>query len=80
MLGEWSDDSVRRAGLELTENERSILLLRVIGEFRYREICEILGLSEGTVVGLLSRARQKLQVALSEYAFQICFNRKETSK
>ncbi len=80
MLGEWSDDSVRRAGLELTENERSILLLRVIREFRYRKICEILGLPEGTVMGLLSRARQKLRVALSEYALQVGFNRKETSK
>ncbi|MCA9010557.1 MAG: RNA polymerase sigma factor, partial [Planctomycetaceae bacterium] len=51
MLGEWFDDSVRCAVLELTENERSILLLRAIGEFRYREISEILGLPEGTVMG-----------------------------
>ena len=66
--GKWFDDSVRYAVLELTENERSILLLRVIGEFRYRDISEILGLPEGTVMGLLSKERKKLRIALFDYA------------
>jgi RNA polymerase sigma-70 factor (ECF subfamily) len=50
------------AGLKtLTETERGVLLLRAIGEFRYREIAEILDLPMGSVMGNLSRARQKLR-------------------
>lgn len=55
---------------ELTEQERRILLLRAIGEFKYREIAEILGIPMGTVMGLLSRARVQLREKLLVYAQQ----------
>lgn len=48
--------------------ERSILLLRAIGEFQYREIAEILGVPMGTVMGLLARGRARLRAQLADYA------------
>jgi len=55
---------------QLTEQERRILLLRAIGEFKYREIAEILDIPMGTVMGLLSRARTQLRSKLLDYARQ----------
>lgn len=55
---------------ELTDQERSILLLRVVGDFKYREIAEILEIPKGTVMGLLSRARTQLRRKLLDYARQ----------
>ena len=50
------------AGLKtLTDNERAVLLLRAIGELRYREISETLSIPLGSVMGNLSRARQKMR-------------------
>ena len=59
--------------------KRSILLLRAIGEFSYREIANILGVPMGTVMGLLSRARQTLRLNLHEYACQQGFFRRGDS-
>lgn len=62
-------DSVVAASIgRLTEHERRILLLRAIGDFKYREIAEILDIPMGTVMGLLSRARSQLRSVLLEYA------------
>jgi RNA polymerase sigma-70 factor (ECF subfamily) len=53
------------AGLKtLTDNERAALLLRGIGELRYQEISESLGIPLGSVMGNLSRARQKMRAFL----------------
>jgi len=50
------------AGLKtLTEAERAVLLLRAIGEFRYREIADMLEIPMGSVMGHLARARNKLK-------------------
>ena len=48
----------------LNESERAVLLLRAIGEFRYAEIAESLGIPLGSVMGNLSRARNKMRSAL----------------
>jgi len=55
---------------ELTEQERKILLLRAVGDFKYREIAEIMNVPMGTVMGLLSRARTQLRSKLLDYARQ----------
>lgn len=55
---------------ELTEQERRIFLLRAIGEFKYREIAEILDIPMGTVMGLLSRARSQLRGKLIAYGHE----------
>ncbi|MGD9854192.1 MAG: RNA polymerase sigma factor [Planctomycetaceae bacterium] len=61
------DESLAKAVLELPETERSIFLLRAMGEFKYREIAEILDVPVGTVMGLLSRSRDRLRRRLAEY-------------
>ncbi len=57
------------AGLKtLTDTERAVLLLRAIGDLRYREIGEALGVPLGSVMGNLSRARQKMRAYLGRSA------------
>jgi len=64
------DSLVAKCVNELTEQERKIFLLRAIGDFKYREISEILGIPMGTVMGLLARARNRLREQLLVYASQ----------
>ena len=53
------------AGLRtLTDTERAVLLLRGVGELRYQEIGESLGIPLGSVMGNLFRARQKMRAFL----------------
>ena len=63
------------AGLKtLTDNERAVLLLRAIGDLRYREIAESLEIPLGSVMGNLARARQKMrtQIARSAQRTDVC--------
>ncbi len=64
------DEVVAICVRQLTELERKILLLRAVGDFKYREIAEILDVPIGTVMGLLSRARNQLRNGLLEYAHE----------
>jgi len=57
------------AGLKtLTDTERAVLLLRAIGDLRYREIGESLGIPLGSVMGSLARARQKMRALIARAA------------
>ena len=59
-------DPALAAGLKtLTDTERAVLLLRAIGELRYREISETLSIPLGSVMGNLSRARQKMRTLVA---------------
>jgi RNA polymerase sigma-70 factor (ECF subfamily) len=62
------EDPVARAVRELPAPERAVLLLRAVGEFSYKDIHELLAIPLGSVIGYLSRARQKLRQALAGYA------------
>jgi RNA polymerase sigma-70 factor (ECF subfamily) len=62
------DDVVVQALERLAPLERSVLLLRAIGEFSYKEIHELLAIPLGSVIGYLSRARKRLRIALADYA------------
>jgi RNA polymerase sigma-70 factor (ECF subfamily) len=54
------------AGLKtLTDIERAVLLLRAISDLRYREISESLDIPLGSVMGNLSRARQKMRAFIA---------------
>ena len=64
------DEALAQAVQRLPEQQRSIFLLRAVGEFQYREIAEILDVPIGTVMGLLARARDRLRSHLWEYAQQ----------
>ena len=55
---------VREALAALTEDHRSILVLREMDENSYEDIAEILEISIGTVRSRLSRARNQLKTVL----------------
>jgi RNA polymerase sigma-70 factor (ECF subfamily) len=48
--------------------ERGVLLLHAVGEFKYREIAEILEVPIGTVMSALARARHHLREHLARIA------------
>ena len=62
------DDALAMAIAELSPLERSVLLLRAIGEFKHREMADILEVPAGTIMSALSRARARLRLRLAEYA------------
>jgi RNA polymerase sigma-70 factor, ECF subfamily len=52
---------------QLPQEQRAVLVLRVVEELSYAEIAETLGISPGTVMSRLFRARERLALALSPY-------------
>lgn len=62
-LGEKLNSAVN----ELTPDHRAVIILRTIEGLSYRDIGEILGCSEGTVMSRLHYARKKLQEKLKSY-------------
>lgn len=61
------DAAVAAAVRELSLLDRAVLLLQAIGEFRYREIAEILQMPIGTVMSTLARSRVRLRQRLVQY-------------
>jgi len=64
MLRRERVDMVREAMAQLTEEHRTILVLREMEEHPYETIAEILEISIGTVRSRLSRARHQLKLTL----------------
>ncbi len=64
---ESCDEQVAEAIRGMPAPERTVLLLRAIGDFQYREIAEILSVPMGTVMGLLGRSRTRLRGQLAGY-------------
>jgi RNA polymerase sigma-70 factor (ECF subfamily) len=62
------DESLATAIAELSPLERSVMLLRAIGQFKHREMADILEVPMGTIMSALSRARARLRLRLAEYA------------
>jgi RNA polymerase sigma-70 factor (ECF subfamily) len=54
----------------LSSLERSVLLLQAVGEFKYREIADILQIPVGTVMSGLARCRLRLRQRLVEYGVE----------
>ncbi|WP_248306970.1 sigma-70 family RNA polymerase sigma factor [Devosia sp. 1635] len=52
---------VRRAFLELPEEQRSVLHLVAIEELSYQETADVLGVPIGTVMSRVARARERLR-------------------
>jgi RNA polymerase sigma-70 factor (ECF subfamily) len=69
-LMEHFEDHVVHALWQLTPSERAVLLLRAVGEFSYQEMHNILSIPLGSVIGYLSRARQKMRRSLLDCAAQ----------
>ncbi|WP_164103432.1 RNA polymerase sigma factor [Candidatus Laterigemmans baculatus] len=66
MLRDEQVASVRVALLKLSDDHRTILVLREMEGHAYEEIAEVLQISIGTVRSRLSRARTQLRVTLEE--------------
>ncbi len=64
---EQCEEDLSRAITELAPLERAVFLLRAVGEFKYREIAEILQIPMGTVMGYLSRSRLRLRQQLVRF-------------
>lgn len=62
------DDAMKHALDHLPDEQRAVFLLVTLGELSYQECAEILKVPIGTIMSRLFRARQQLQVELSEYA------------
>lgn len=60
-------DVVRNAVEELTEGQRTAVILHKFEEMSYEEIGEIMGLGTVAVKSLLSRARSKLKESLERF-------------
>jgi RNA polymerase sigma-70 factor (ECF subfamily) len=60
-------ESLVKAINELTPEHKAVIVLRTIEGLSYKDIGEILGCSEGTVMSRLHYARKKLQDKLSAY-------------
>ncbi len=60
---------LKRALLELEPHYRTVIVLKHLEGFSYREIGELLGIPEKTVKSRLFTARQKLRVILTERGF-----------
>jgi len=63
-LADALDEELLAALQSLNQSERAVLFMRAIGDLRYREISECLGIPLGSVMGNLSRARQKMRDAI----------------
>jgi len=60
-------EKLNRAINELTPEHKAVIVLRTIEGLSYKDIGEILGCSEGTVMSRLHYARKKLQDKLSAF-------------
>jgi RNA polymerase sigma-70 factor (ECF subfamily) len=58
---------LERAVSLLPIEQRTVFLLKVVEEMRYEEIAKLLGISEGTVMSRLSRARGRLKGMLAAH-------------
>ena len=63
---QWLGGRIDEALRELTEAQRTLILLKAVDELSYREIGDLLGESENQVRGKLYRARKAFRSALEE--------------
>jgi RNA polymerase sigma-70 factor (ECF subfamily) len=79
-LGELLDGEAARvleaAMAELPGEQRAVLVMRAVEDMSYAEIADALGISPGTVMSRLFRAREKLSLALRPYLGLIAERRK----
>lgn len=64
------DAELSQAVQSLSPDEQAILLLHVIGDFKYREVADILGIPLGTVMSRLARSRARLRKWLVDYGVE----------
>ena len=67
-LEAMTDDDVKRALDALPEGLRMAVFYADVESFKYREIAEILGVPQGTVMSRLHRGRRRLRALLGQLA------------
>ncbi len=67
VLEEEAREVLEGALLGLPAEQRAVFVLRAVEEMSYKEIAEALGLSMGTVMSRLFRARERLAEAVAPY-------------
>jgi RNA polymerase sigma-70 factor, ECF subfamily len=70
VLDQEAREVLDRALQGLPAEQRAVFALRTFEELSYREIADSLGISIGTVMSRLSRARERLRAALLPYLGQ----------
>lgn len=61
-------ESISKALAELSEEHKTVIVLREIDGLSYDEIARITGVSKGTVMSRLHYARKRMQTSLQEFA------------
>lgn len=59
---------INEALQQLSEEHRTVIMLREVDGLNYDEIANVVGVSKGTIMSRLHYARKKLQQALGEFA------------
>ena len=67
VLDEEAQHVLEDALSRLPAEQRAVFVLRAVEEMSYKEIAEALGLSMGTVMSRLFRARERLAESLAPY-------------
>jgi len=64
------DEYIQKALEELSEEHRTVIILRDIQGLSYNEIAEVINCSLGTVKSRISRARETLREKLEPYVYE----------
>lgn len=66
-IGKQLQTHIKAAVDKLPEDQREVFLMRQVGELAFKEIAEIVGVSENTVKSRMRYALERLQAALAEF-------------
>ena len=67
MAARERDERIKTALERLPDQQRAAVLLRIYDEFSYREIADLMSVTEGKVKTLIFRARQQMKQTLKEW-------------
>ena len=67
VIGKQLQAHITAAVEKLPEDQREVFLMRQVGELPFKEIAEIVGVSENTVKSRMRYALERLQAALAEF-------------
>lgn len=66
-IGRQLQEHIRAAVEALPSDQREVFLLRQVGELAFKEIADVVGVSENTVKSRMRYALERLQAALAEF-------------
>ena len=66
-IGREMSVQIQRAVEDLPEDQREVFLLREVGNVPFKDIADMIGVSENTIKSRMRYALERLQKALSEY-------------